>query len=84
MNRPGIVRSISILAGFVLAAPMAIIGFEFLTQGRTAFGTAFILLAVLLLFLPEFVISRLPRPRQVIRKRLGRFHPGKLWPPKFR
>lgn len=73
MKLPGITRMLSMVGGFVLAIPMAIIGFEFLTQGRTAFGVAFLLLALALLFLPEYLISQIPRPRTVIKRKLSRF-----------
>lgn len=73
MKLPGLTRMISMLSGLVLAVPMAIIGFEFMSQGRTTFGVAFLALGVALLFLPEFIMSQLPRPRAVIKKRLGRF-----------
>ena len=71
MKLSGLTRMISILAGFVLAVPMAIIGFEFLSQGRPAFGVAFLGLAFALLFLPEYLISQIPRPREVVRDRLA-------------
>lgn len=72
MRRPGVLRTLSILSGFVLAVPMAIVGFEFLTQGRTAFGVAFLVLALALLFLPEYLLSQIPGPREYIRSRLSR------------
>ena len=73
MKLPGITRMLSMLGGFVLAIPMAIIGFEFLTQGRTAFGIAFLILAIALLFLPEYIVSQIPGPRTVIKNKLSRF-----------
>lgn len=73
MKRPGLARTISILSGFALAIPMAIIGFEFLAQGRNIFGIGFLALSLALLVLPEFIISQLPHPRTVIAKKLGRF-----------
>lgn len=76
MKLPGLGQTISLLGGFVLAAPMAIVGFEFLAQGRSAMGIAFLGLALALLFLPEYVMSQLPRPRSIVRERLSRFRRG--------
>lgn len=73
MKLPGLMRMISMVSGLVLAIPMAIIGFEFLAQGRTAFGIGFLFLALALLFLPEYVLSQLPRPRAALNKRIARF-----------
>ena len=77
MKVPGLLGTISIVAGLVLAIPMGIIGFEFLSRGEPVLGVAFLGLAVAVLFLPEFVIRRLPRPRKAIRRRIGRLRSGK-------
>lgn len=72
MQLPGLVTTISIVSGIVLAFPMAFIGVQFLQQGRLVMGIAFIGLAAALLVLPEFIIRRLPRPWTVLRRKFSR------------
>lgn len=71
MLRPGFVGTISLLSGLVLAVPMGVVGFEFLRLGRPVMGLAFLGLAVALVWLPEFVRHRLPRPLQGLRQRIA-------------
>lgn len=73
MKRPGLIGTISLVASLALAVPMAIIGFEFLAQGRTVFGIGFLGLAVAMLFLPEYVARQLPRPRARVKERWRSF-----------
>lgn len=70
MKRPGLLGTISLVSGLVLAIPMAIIGLEFLGRGQRLLGVAFLGLAVAMLFLPEFVMRRLPRPWAALTARL--------------
>ncbi len=69
MKVPGLVGTISAVAGLVLAIPMALVGVEFIAGGRVVFGLAFLGLAGALLFLPEYVRKRLPRPWHVLTRR---------------
>ncbi len=62
MKLPGLMGTISLATGLVLALPMGIIGVEFLAQGRVGLGLVFLGLGAALLFLPEYVWNRLPRP----------------------
>lgn len=72
MQLPGLLTTISIVSGMVLAFPMALIGWQFLGQGRTLMGISFIGLGVALLFLPEYVIRRVPRPWAGLKRRFSR------------
>ena len=72
MKLPGIFAMAQLGAGLVLAIPVAIVGVEFLRAGSTALGGAFLIVAALLVALPEYVSRRLPRPRKMVKKRLGR------------
>lgn len=76
MNRPGLLRTVSIVAGLVLAIPMAVIGFEFLAQDRLVLGVGFLALAVLFVYLPEYILQQLPRPRTILLGRFDRFRRG--------
>ena len=72
MRRPGFIGMLSLLAGLVLAVPIAIVGFEFLQQDRQLLGVVFLGLAIMLVWLPEYVrIRMLPRPWQAIKQRLA-------------
>ena len=70
MYQPGLVDMLSLFAGLVVAIPLGIVGFEFLYQGRTALGVAFLGLAIIVVWLPEYVRRRLPSPIQSIRQRV--------------
>ena len=72
MQRPGLLGTISIVGGLLLAIPMAIIGIEFLAQGEQLLGFVFLGLASVVLLLPEFVIRRLPKPWTRVKERFGR------------
>lgn len=62
----------SFFGGMVLAVPMAIIGFEMLAREQTMFGVGFLLLALAVLFLPEYVLRQIPSPRRMLLDRLPR------------
>ena len=66
----GMIGMLSIVSGLLLAIPMAIVGFEFLAQGRPVFGIVFLGLAFGLVWLPEYVLKQLPGPRAWLRDRL--------------
>ena len=70
MKRPGVLGTVSLVSGVLLAIPMAIIGFELLVRDRPVLGVAFLGLAIAMLVLPEYVLRRLPRPRAALRARL--------------
>ena len=70
LPQPGLFDLIQFASGLVLAIPMAIIGLERIGMGDVYFGAAFLLLSVILLFLPEYVTRRIGTPRDWIRRRL--------------
>ena len=72
MKLPGIFGMASLFGGMVLAVPMAIIGFEMLAREQLLFGAAFLLLAVTVLFLPEYVMRQIPSPKQMLWNRIPR------------
>ena len=72
MKFPGILGMASLLGGMVLAVPMAIIGFEMLARDQPIFGVGFLMLAVAMLFLPEYVLRQIPSPRRMLLDRLPR------------
>lgn len=73
MKRPGLLGTISLVGGLLLAIPMGIIGFELVARDQPVVGVVFLGLAIAMLVLPEFVMRRLPRPRDALRRRIGRF-----------
>lgn len=67
MKLPGILSMVQMGSGLVFALPLGLIGFEFLTAGRTVFGVGFLFLAVTMLLLPEYVMRRIGSPRDWVR-----------------
>jgi hypothetical protein len=63
MKLPGILSMIQMGSGLVFAIPLGLIGFEFLTAGRTVFGVGFLLVAAAMLLLPEYIVRRVGNPR---------------------
>ena len=59
-------------SGLVLAIPLAIIAIEFLTQGRQLLGGAFLMLAIAMFLLPEYLTRRVGSPRSWITSRFGK------------
>lgn len=70
MRRPGLMAMASFLGELTLAIPLGIVGFEFIRQGRPLLGGLFLVLAAVAVWLPEYVLHRLPSPRAAIRQRL--------------
>lgn len=70
MFRPGLFGLVQLAGGLVLAIPLAIIGVEFLQQGRSILGIGFLAIAVAMLLLPEYIVRRIGTPRDWIRRRL--------------
>lgn len=57
--RGSLLGTLSLVAGLVFAIPPAIVGVELLRAGDLLVGVAFLALAGLLLFVPEFILRRL-------------------------
>lgn len=55
----GLLNDLWWLSGFVLAAPLAIVAVEFLGNGNLPMGIAFLVVAGLVLLLPEYVKRRM-------------------------
>ena len=55
----GLLNDLWWLSGFVLAAPLAIVGVDYLGQGNTMMGAFFLVVAVAALALPEYVRHQL-------------------------
>lgn len=70
MKMPGLFGMIQLGSGLVFAIPLGIIGVEFLRMGRLAFGVAFVVLAAVMVVLPEYVSRRVGGPRDWIARRL--------------
>ncbi|WP_122090661.1 DUF7533 family protein [Halalkalicoccus subterraneus] len=67
MKLPGILSMIQLGSGLIFAVPLGVIGVEFLTSGRPVFGAGFLLVAVAMLFLPEYIVRRIGSPRDWLR-----------------
>ncbi|MCH7661741.1 MAG: hypothetical protein IH933_14575 [Euryarchaeota archaeon] len=63
MKLPGLLSMIQMGSGLIFAIPLGLVGFEFLTTGRTVFGITFLGLAAAMLFLPEYIVRRIVTPR---------------------
>lgn len=70
MKLPGLFGLIQLGSGLVFAIPLGVIGVEFLGTGRTAFGLVFLVLAAVMVALPEYVSRRVGGPRDWVRRRL--------------
>lgn len=70
MQLPGLLGTLSLVSGLILAIPMAVIGVELVVRDRPFLGIAFLGLAVAMLVLPEFVLRRVIRSLSGLRQRL--------------
>ncbi|ELY87205.1 hypothetical protein [Natrialba taiwanensis] len=72
MKGPGLFDMLQLAAGFSMAGPMFVVGFEFIRTDRIIGGGIFLVLGVLTLYLPTYVINRIGGPRAWIRRRFER------------
>ncbi|WP_323171921.1 hypothetical protein [Natrialba sp. PRR66] len=72
MKGPGLFDMLQLAAGFSMAGPMFVVGFEFIRTDRVVVGGIFLVLGVLTLYFPTYVINRIGGPRAWIRRRFER------------
>jgi len=57
MKGPGILETVGLAGSLVFAIPVALFGLDSLLAGRTLFGGAFLVVAVLMVVLPRYLWS---------------------------
>lgn len=72
MRGPGILWMLQTAAGFSMAGPMLVVGFDFFRNGQPVLGIGFFTLGLIALYFPTYLINRIGGPRTWIRRRLGR------------
>lgn len=63
-------RRVSVVISIAIAAPPAAFGLLALVDGDMLIGVGFLVIAAVMVALPEYVVRRLPGPRSIIQKRL--------------
>ncbi|MFP8951462.1 hypothetical protein ACLI4Z_00630 [Natrialbaceae archaeon A-arb3/5] len=72
MKGPGILTMLQLAAGFSMAGPMFVVGFEYVRTGRVLGGVGFFVFGLLALYFPTYIVNNVGGPRAWVRRRLGR------------
>ena len=72
MSKPGIIGTLQLAATLVFALPVGLLGVQFLLDGRTLFGAGFVVVAVLMVALEEYLTTPTDVPAAAAEKAVGK------------
>ncbi|UPV98810.1 hypothetical protein M0R88_09725 [Halorussus gelatinilyticus] len=72
MSKPGILGTLQLAATLVFALPIALLGIQFLLDGKTLLGGGFVAVAVLMVVLEEYLTTPTDVPGAVAEKTIGK------------
>ncbi|MFC7081439.1 DUF7533 family protein [Halorussus caseinilyticus] len=72
MNKPGIIGTLQLAATLVFALPVGLLGVQFLLDGETILGGGFLVVAVMMVVLEEYLTTPTDVPGAVARKTVGK------------